>query len=114
MDDCIFCRIASGAVPVELLHDDGEIVAFRDADPQAPTHALVVPRSHLSSAADLTADHDRLWAGILHVAQTLAKREAVDKTGYRLVINVGAQGGQTVPHLHLHLLGGRAMNWPPG
>ena len=112
--DCIFCRIVAGEIPSDIVHADELIVAFRDVAPQAPVHILVVPRDHLRSVAELTPAHDGLWSRMLHVAQDLADREGVVDSGYRLVTNVGADGGQTVDHLHLHLLGGRAMGWPPG
>ncbi|MFN2568837.1 MAG: histidine triad nucleotide-binding protein [Candidatus Dormibacteria bacterium] len=114
MADCVFCLIATGGIAAELLHDRDGVIAFRDANPQAATHILIVPRQHLVSAAELTADHDALWWAMLHAAQRLAALEGVAGNGYRLVVNVGAHGGQTVPHLHLHLLGGRPLGWPPG
>lgn len=114
MSSCIFCAIAAAEVPADYVHRDDEVVAFRDTNPQAPTHVLVVPREHIVSAAELTPAQDPLWGRLLHVAQQIADREGIDDSGYRLVTNVGRDGGQTVNHLHLHLLGGRAMTWPPG
>jgi histidine triad (HIT) family protein len=114
MSDCLFCRIAAGEVPAARVHDDETVIAFRDINPQAPTHILVIPREHIGSAADLTPAQDALWGHLLHVAQRLAASEGIDATGYRIVTNVGRGGGQTVGHLHLHLLGGRPMTWPPG
>ncbi len=114
MSDCLFCSIAAGDIPATLVHQDDVVVAFRDINPQAPTHILVIPREHIASAAELTAAQDPLWARLLHVSQQLAVSEDIDQTGYRIVTNVGRDGGQTVNHLHLHLLGGRAMTWPPG
>ncbi len=114
MTDCLFCSIAAGEVPATLVHEDDAVVAFRDINPQAPVHVLVIPREHIGSAAELAAPHDGLWARLLHVAQQLAIAEGVAGRGFRLVTNVGGEGGQTVHHLHLHLLGGRAMAWPPG
>ena len=113
-DDCLFCRIAAGTIPATIVHSDDEVVAFRDINPQAPTHVLVIPREHLVSAAELTPAQDHLWGRLLHVAQSIADDEGQTDAGYRLVTNVGRNGGQTVPHLHLHLLAGRRMTWPPG
>jgi histidine triad (HIT) family protein len=114
MSSCIFCGIVAGSVPAAIVRRDDDIVAFRDTDPQAPTHILVVPTEHVDSAAELTPAHDRVWSRMLHVAQAIAEAEDLDGNGYRLVVNVGRQGGQTVGHLHIHLLGGRQMTWPPG
>jgi len=113
-DDCLFCRIAAGTIPATIVHSDDEVVAFRDINPQAPTHVLVVPREHIVSAAELTPAQDHLWGRLLHVAHSIADDEGQTDAGYRLVTNVGRNGGQTVPHLHLHLLAGRRMTWPPG
>lgn len=114
MSDCLFCGIVAGTVPATIVRRDGDVVAFRDVNPQAPTHILVVPTEHVESAAELTPAHDHIWARLLHVAQAIADEENLDGAGYRLVVNVGQHGGQTVSHLHVHLLGGRQMTWPPG
>ncbi|MDQ6847917.1 MAG: histidine triad nucleotide-binding protein [Candidatus Dormibacteraeota bacterium] len=114
MSDCLFCSIAAGDIPATFVHQDEVVIAFRDINPQAPIHVLVVPRDHIVSAADLTAAQDPVWARLLHVSQLLATSEGIVQGGYRLVTNVGRDGGQTVAHLHLHLLGGRPMSWPPG
>jgi histidine triad (HIT) family protein len=114
MSDCLFCAIAAGDIPATRVYEDDDVVAIRDINPQAPTHILVIPREHIVSAAEIGPDHDPLWARMLHVAQQLSRSEGIDDAGYRLVTNVGRAGGQTVPHLHLHLLGGRPMTWPPG
>lgn len=114
MSDCVFCGIVAGTVPATIVHSDDQVVAFRDIAPQAPVHILVVPRIHIASAADLTPEHDPLWVRLLRVVQELARRENLADGGYRIVLNVGGHGGQTVDHLHLHLLGGRPMTWPPG
>ena len=113
-DTCLFCGIATGAVPASKVFEDDDVVAFRDINPQAPTHILVIPREHVGSAHDLTPSHDALWGRILRVAQQLAQDEGIDESGYRIVANVGDEGGQTVHHLHIHVLGGRQMTWPPG
>ncbi len=114
MSDCIFCGIAAGDVPANEVRRDDHVVAFRDINPQAPTHILVIPTQHVPSAAELTPAHDHLWAKLLHAAQSIAEDEGLDDEGYRLVVNIGRHGGQTVDHLHVHLLGGRQMTWPPG
>jgi histidine triad (HIT) family protein len=112
--NCIFCGIVAGTIPATLVHRDDDVVAFRDLNAQAPVHVLVIPTQHVTSAAELTPAHDRIWARLLHVAQQIAEAEDLDADGYRLVVNVGRNGGQTVEHLHVHLLGGRQMTWPPG
>jgi histidine triad (HIT) family protein len=114
MNDCLFCAIVVGDIPATRVHEDDAVIAFADINPQAPTHILVIPREHIGSAAELTPAHDALWARMLHVAQELARSEGIESRGYRIVTNVGPDGGQTVRHLHLHLLGGRPMTWPPG
>ena len=112
--DCIFCNIADGTIPADIVHNDELVVAFRDVNPQAPTHILLISREHVASAADLTVDHAALLARLFVVAGTLARSEGIAESGYRLVTNVGSDAGQSVHHLHLHLLGGRSMSWPPG
>ena len=111
--DCIFCKIAAGEIPVPKLHVDDRIVAFRDNNPQAPVHFLVIPRVHLRSLAHTAHEHAALLGDMLAIAADLARSEGLE-TGYRTVINAGADGGQTVDHLHIHVLGGRSMHWPPG
>jgi len=111
--DCLFCRIAAGEIPATRVHDDDLVFAIRDLNPQAPSHVLVLPREHVASAADLTEASGPLLGRLFSVAAAIAAREGLDG-GWRLVTNVGADGGQSVAHLHLHLLGGRAMGWPPG
>ena len=112
--DCLFCGIADGEIPADIVHNDELVVAFRDINPKAPTHILLISRAHIASAADLTEDHAGLLARLFVVAGTLARSEGIAESGYRLVTNVGGDAGQSVHHLHLHLLGGRAMSWPPG
>jgi histidine triad (HIT) family protein len=114
MDGCLFCAIAAHQVPATFVRDEPDVFAIRDINPQAPTHVLVIPREHLVSAADLSADHAELWLRMLALAQDVAREEDIAEPGYRLVVNVGDAGGQTVSHLHLHVLGGRRMTWPPG
>ena len=111
--DCLFCRIVAGEVPATKLHEDDLVIAIRDISPQAPTHVLVLPVAHIASAADLTDDDGPLLGRLFSVAARLARNEGL-VGGWRLVTNVGPDGGQSVDHLHLHLLGGRRMTWPPG
>lgn len=110
--DCLFCRMATGEVPVDKVHEDELVFAIRDINPQAPTHLLVIPVDHVASLAELDASGP-LPARLLAVAAELARREGLPG-GWRLVSNVGPDAGQSVPHLHLHLLGGRRLGWPPG
>lgn len=116
MTDCIFCRIASGEIPADIVARSEAAVAFRDLNPQAPTHILVIPVRHVASAAEGGHGDEAaaLLGEVVRLAVEVAARLGLDQSGYRLVINTGAEGGQTVPHLHLHLLGGRQMHWPPG
>ena len=111
--DCLFCRIAAGEIPATRVHEDDLVVAIRDINPQAPVHLLLMPIAHVASVADLTEADAPLLGRLFVVAAELAGREGLD-AGWRLVANVGPDGGQTVDHLHLHLLGGRQMTWPPG
>jgi histidine triad (HIT) family protein len=111
--ECIFCKIAAGEIPVPLLHQDEQVVAFADIHPQAPTHFLVIPREHLQSLAHTAQEHASLLGRMLAVAADTARKQGLEN-GYRTVINSGADGGQTVGHLHVHVLGGRPMMWPPG
>lgn len=111
---CIFCKIASGAIPAKRLLEDEHGLAFADLKPQAPVHALVIPRAHHASLSAVPDEEHALLGRLLSLAKRLAAQLGVDKTGYRIVINSGADAGQTVHHLHLHLLAGRSMAWPPG
>lgn len=111
-DDCLFCRIIRGEIPAKLVYESPDVVAFRDINPQAPTHILVIPREHVASLNEAT---DAAMLGRLSLAAAeLAKKEGIADTGYRTVINTNRGAGQTVFHIHLHLLGGRDMRWPPG
>ncbi len=113
MPDCLFCKIRDGAIPAKIVAETPNVLAFRDISPQAPTHVLIIPRKHVASLAECTAD-DAALIGELHlVAQKIAKEEGL-QNGYRTLFNTGSDGGQTVFHLHLHLLGGRRLSWPPG
>ena len=107
--DCIFCKIASGEIKSDIQYQDDEIIAFSDINPKAPTHLLIVPRKHIATVADLTEDETMLAGKLIAVSNQLARDRGITEKGYRLVINCGSDGGQEVPHLHLHLLGGRRM-----
>jgi len=114
MSDCIFCRIAAGEIPAELVYEDELVLGFRDLSPQAPTHVLIIPRKHIPTLNDLQPEDEALVGRLYSAAAQIAAREGLAERGYRTLINCNADGGQTVFHLHLHLLGGRQMNWPPG
>jgi histidine triad (HIT) family protein len=109
---CIFCRIAQGEIPAQMVANNRDIAAFRDLNPQAPVHILIIPKKHIGSLDD-TGD-TYLLGQMLSLATAIARQEKIARTGYRTVINTGKDGGQSVDHLHLHLLGGRAFTWPPG
>jgi histidine triad (HIT) family protein len=111
---CVFCKIAAREIPSEILRESDRVVAFRDLDPKAPTHILLIPKDHIGSLEDLTDEHGAMLADIVQAAAHLARTEGIDQTGWRLVSNVGPDAGQSVFHLHFHLLGGRKMLWPPG
>lgn len=112
--DCLFCKIIAGEIPAAIVHADEAVVAIRDIAPRAPTHILVIPREHIPSAADLTESHGPLLGRLFAVAAEIARGEGIADRGYRLTINVGSAAGQAVPHLHLHVMGGRPFGWPPG
>jgi len=108
--DCIFCNIAKGKIESETLYQDGEVIAIRDINPQAPTHLLVIPRAHIPTLDDLTTEQTALAGHLIEIAINLARKEGIASKGYRLAINCGHEGGQLVPHLHIHVLGGRKMS----
>ena len=108
--DCIFCRIINGQIPAEKVHEDVEFIAFHDIHPQAPVHILFVPKVHIPSVADLKSEHEGLIGRLLIFAATVAAKEGLAENGYRLTVNCGIDGGQIVPHLHLHLLAGRRLD----
>jgi histidine triad (HIT) family protein len=114
MTNCIFCRIASGDIPASVVYQDDQVVAFRDLNPQAPTHVLVVPRRHVATLNDLGEADAELVGRMYLAARQIAADEGVAERGYRTVFNCNADAGQSVFHLHLHVLGGRPMGWPPG
>ncbi|MGA2036862.1 MAG: histidine triad nucleotide-binding protein [Acidimicrobiales bacterium] len=111
---CIFCRIVTGEAPADVVHSTDQVVAFRDINPQAPVHVQVVPRRHVSNASALGPDDGELLAKLVVAAREVAGREGIAERGYRLLFNVGADSANTIPHLHLHVLGGRRLGWPPG
>jgi len=112
--DCIFCRIAGGEIESEKVYEDDEIVAFADIDPKAPVHILVIPRRHIPNIADAESGDAELVGRLFLVGNRVARERGIAEGGYRLVINSGPDAGQAVDHVHLHLLGGRKMHWPPG
>lgn len=114
MSQCLFCAIAAGDIPADIVYSDNEIVAFRDITPQAPVHVLVIPRAHYANAAAIAVDAPALTSALVHAAAVVAEQEGVAKAGYRIVTNTGDQSGQSVHHVHLHVLGGRDLTWPPG
>ena len=114
MADCLFCRIVAGEIPSDRVHEDDEVIAFRDIAPRAPMHILVIPRRHIASAADLTEADGPLLGRLFAVTAEVARGQGITDAGYRIVTNIGRWGGQTVDHLHFHLMGGRAFEWPPG
>ena len=114
MDQCLFCRMVAKEVPADIVHESDDVLAFRDINPQAPTHILIIPKEHIESARALRDDDADLLADIHQTAAHLAKSEGVDRSGWRLVTNVGSDAGQSVHHIHFHLLGGRKLEWPPG
>ena len=114
MADCLFCKIAAGQIPATIVYQDERLVAFKDVNPQAPMHVLVIPRRHISSLNDLAAGDDALVGEMIRRAASLAGEQGYAERGYRTVFNCNADAGQTVFHVHLHVLGGRALKWPPG
>ncbi len=112
--DCLFCKIVAGEIPAELVYESDTAVAFRDINPQAPTHVLVIPRKHISTINDITADDEAIVGSLYTAAREIAAAEGIADDGYRAVMNCNEGAGQSVFHIHLHVLGGRAMSWPPG
>ena len=112
--DCLFCKIVAGEIPSTKVLEDTEVLAFRDINPRSPTHILVISKEHIGSAADLTETHGPLLGKLFAASAEIARSEGIADGGYRVVTNVGRWGGQTVDHLHFHLMGGRAFSWPPG
>lgn len=112
--DCLFCKIAQGEIPAAVVFEDSQIMAFRDLNPQAPKHLLIIPKQHIATINDIQEDNQALLGAMILRAKKVAQTEGLSEEGYRLVFNTNLNGGQTVHHIHLHLLGGRQMTWPPG
>lgn len=113
-EDCIFCKIATGEIQSDIVFEDEELVAFRDVNPQAPIHILIIPKRHFDNLLTMDASHTALLGHIMLTAANIARQEGIAEDGFRVVINCNVHGGQSVAHLHVHILGGRQMNWPPG
>jgi histidine triad (HIT) family protein len=113
-DNCIFCKIAAGDIPATIVHQDARVMAFEDVNPQAPHHVLVIPREHIESLDDVAKGDEGLIGHLFRVAAQIADQRGIGESGYRTVINTGPDAGQSVPHVHVHLLGGRPLGWPPG
>lgn len=114
MSDCLFCKMVAGTIQPDVVYETDSVLAFRDIHPQAPVHVLIIPKRHIPTLNDLPTEDPALMADLLRAAQDIAKAEGIDTSGYRTVINCRGDSGQEVYHLHLHLLGGRRMHWPPG
>lgn len=114
MDGCVFCRIVAKGLPARVVFEDDELLAFEDIAPKAPVHVLVIPKEHIASLNDLPAGREDLAGRLLARARAVAEAKGIARTGYRIVLNTGADPGQAVPHIHFHVLGGRPLAWPPG
>jgi histidine triad (HIT) family protein len=114
MDDCLFCKIVKGEIPADKVFEDDHAIAFRDIDPQAPQHILVIPRQHYVGIHEIPEEDSTLTQHLFSAVIAVVVKEGLAEEGYRLVLNFGARANQTVPHIHVHILGGRAMHWPPG
>ena len=114
MTDCLFCKMVSGEIQPDVVFEDGDVLAFRDVNPQAPVHVLVIPKIHIATTNELTPEHAGLVGKMVLAARQIAADEGIAEPGYRMVMNCNPEAGQSVYHIHLHMLGGRPMNWPPG
>ncbi len=114
MSDCLFCRMVAGEIAPDVIYETETVLAFRDINPQAPTHVLVIPKKHIETLVDIVDEDTQLMGDIMQVATKVAEMEGLNESGYRTVFNCKQDGGQEVYHIHLHLLGGRSMTWPPG
>ncbi|MBI4830299.1 MAG: histidine triad nucleotide-binding protein [Candidatus Lindowbacteria bacterium] len=114
MSNCIFCKIADGEIPADKVYEDASILAFKDIQPQAPLHIVIIPKKHIETLNDVSETDARLLSDLVFTCQKLAKEQKIAEKGYRVVVNCNRDGGQAVFHLHAHLLGGRKMSWPPG
>jgi len=112
--DCIFCKIANKELPAKVAYEDEDVIVFHDVNPQAPIHLLIVPKMHITSIMEITKENAKVINKITMVAQELARQNQIANKGFRIVVNTGEDGGQSVSHLHFHLLGGRSLAWPPG
>ena len=112
--DCLFCKIVTGDIPAEIIYESESAIGFRDVNPQAPTHVLIIPREHIATVNDLNAGHETIVGKLYMAAKAIAADEGIADDGYRVVMNCNEAAGQTVLHIHLHLLGGRSLGWPPG
>jgi histidine triad (HIT) family protein len=113
-ENCLFCRIVAGTIPSTIVYRDDKVTAFQDIQPRAPVHVLVVPNEHVASTNDLDEGHDAVIGYLIRITQVVAREQGVAESGYRLVVNTGADAMQSVAHLHVHILGGRHLGWPPG
>ncbi len=114
MTDCLFCKIVDGDIPADIVFESDDVIAFRDINPQAPTHVLVIPRKHIETINDIAPEDEALVGRLFSAAKAIAANEGLAEDGYRVIMNCGRAAGQTVFHIHLHLLGGRDLGWPPG
>jgi histidine triad (HIT) family protein len=114
MENCIFCKIANGEIPSNKVYEDDKVLCFKDLNPEAPVHVLIIPKEHISSLNDLNEDNSKIISHIFLTAKKVAKELGIERNGYRIVSNCGEDGGQTVGHVHFHMLGGRNLKWPPG
>ena len=114
MGECIFCKIAAGEIPAVKIYEDDSVLAFKDIDAQAPVHFLLIPKKHIGSILKLTKEDSSLVVHLMELIKKVAEENGLNQDGFRIVVNTGENGGQTVPHLHFHILGGREMAWPPG
>lgn len=113
-DDCLFCKIVAGDIPADIVYEDDDVMAFRDINPQAPTHVLIIPKRRIPTINDLEPSDAETVGKLFLAAKAIAEAEGIAESGYRVTMNCNGDGGQTVFHIHLHLLGGRSMSWPPG
>ena len=114
MNECLFCKMVSGVIPCDKVHENEYVLAFRDIDPKAPTHILIIPKKHITTLNEINENDQDLLGELLLTAKKIAKDEGINTSGYRTVFNCNSDGGQTIFHIHMHLLGGRPMAWPPG
>jgi len=114
VDDCIFCEIVKKQIPCEIIYEDDSVIGFKDISPQAPVHVIIIPKVHISNINDISEDESDVIGHIFIAAKKIAKDLGISETGYRIISNCGEDGGQTVQHIHFHLLGGRMLKWPPG